>query len=119
MPSRQWFGREPAIVIQTISALLAVAIGFGLPGLNDGTAAGITALLTAAAGVYTAWAVRPVSPAIFTGVITTGAALAAAFGFDLPQTQVSLVVAGVTAVMTLLTRSQVTPDHDPDPALTR
>lgn len=109
----KWFGREPALVIQTIAALLTLLVGFGIPGLNDGLVATITALFTAGAAAWTAWHVRPVAPALFTGLITTGATLLAAFGVDLSQQQVSLVTVTATAVMALLLRAQVTPDHDP------
>jgi hypothetical protein len=113
MPETRWFGREPALMIQTIAALLALFVGFGVPGLNDGLVAAITALLTAVAAAWTAFHVRPVAPALFTGVIVSGATLLAAFGIDLSQPQVSLVTAGVVAVMSLLMRAQVTPEHDP------
>lgn len=113
VPESKWFGREPALVIQTIAALLALFVGFGVPGLNDGLVAAITALLTAAAAAWTAYHVRPIAPAVFTGVITTGATLLAAFGVDLSQSQVSLVTAAAATVMGLLMRAQVTPEHDP------
>lgn len=111
----KWFGREPALVIQTLAAILTLLVGFSVPGLNDGLVAGITALLTAGAAAWTAWHVRPIAPALFTGLITTGATLLAAFGVDLSQQQVSLVTVTATAVMALLMRAQVTPDHDPVP----
>jgi hypothetical protein len=117
MVQPKWFGREPALVIQTISALLALAVAFGIPGLNDGVAAAITATLTAGAGAWVAWHVRPVAPTVFTGFITAAATLAAAFGLDLTQQQVGLVAVAATAVMAMLTRAQVTPVHDPDPAI--
>jgi hypothetical protein len=108
------FGREPALWIGTLTALLAVAAGFGLPGVDDGLIAALTAFLTAGSGAWTAVRVRPVAPAVFTGVITTGATLLAAFGLDLAQQQVALVTAAAMAVMALVTRAQVTPDREPD-----
>lgn len=115
MGNTRWFGREPALVIQTISATLAVLIGFGVPFLNDGLAAAITAVLTAGAATWVAVHTQPVAPTAFSGFITAGATLLAAFGFDLSQQQVSLVTAGVTAVMVMLTRAQVSPVHDSAP----
>lgn len=106
------FGREPALWISTLAALLAVAAGFGLPGVDDGLIATITAFLTVAAATWTAVQVRPIAPAVFTGVITTGATLLAAFGLDLSQQQVSLVTAAAAVLVTLVARSQVTPQHD-------
>lgn len=109
----KWFGREPALVIQATAAILAVGAGLGLPGISDGVIAAGTAFLTAAAAAYTALHVRPVAPAVFTGVITTGATLAAAFGLDLAQGQVGLISAASLAIMAMLTRQQVTPAYDP------
>lgn len=119
MNDPRWFGREPALVIQTISAVLALLVGFGISGLDDGLAAAITAVLTAAAATWVALHVRPVAPTVFTGLVTASATLAAAFGLDLTQQQVGLVAMAATAVMAMLTRAQVTPTSDPDPALRR
>lgn len=115
MLSGKWFGREPALVIQTISALLAMLIGFGIPGLNDNLAGAVTAVLTAAASVWVAIHTQPVAPTVFTGLITAAATLLATFGLNFTQQQVSLVAMGVTALMALVLRAQVTPVHDPEP----
>lgn len=112
MPPTRIFGREPALWISTIAAALAVAVGFGVPGLDAGLAAALTAFLTAAAAAWTALRVHPVAPAVFTGVVSTGAVLLAAFGLDLSQQQVGLVAAAVTTVVTLVARAQITPSHD-------
>jgi hypothetical protein len=112
------FGREPALWISTVAALLAVVGGFGVPALDDGVIAAITAFLTAGAAAFTALHVRPVAPAVFTGAITTGATLLAAFGLDLDQHHVALVSAASIAVMTLIFRQQVTPNDDPSNSVT-
>lgn len=109
----KFVGREPALWIGALSAVLAVLVGFGLPGLNDGVIAALTAFLTAAAAVWTAFHVTPVAPTVFTGVVTSGAVLLAAFGFDLSQQQVSLVAGAAAVVMTLIARGQITPAKDP------
>jgi 4-amino-4-deoxy-L-arabinose transferase-like glycosyltransferase len=111
----KWFGREPTVVIATIASVLALLAGFGIPGLNDTLIGALTAFLTAGAAAFTAWYVRPITPALFTGLITTGATLVATFGLNLSQAQVSLVTASAIAVMTLFTRAQVTPISDPKP----
>lgn len=113
MDNSKWFGREPALWLQTIGALLAVGVGFAIPGLNDAMAAAIMGVLTAAFGVWTAFSVRPVAPTLWTSLIIAGAGFASQLGFDLPQERVGLLVAGATAVMTLILRAQITPAHDP------
>ena len=113
MGESKWFGREPALVIQSIVAVFAVVAGFGVTAVNDSVLAAVTAFGTAAAAAWTAWSVRPWAPAVFSGVVTTGATLAASFGFHLAQQQVGAIAAGAVTVMALLTRAQVTPEHDP------
>lgn len=109
-------GREPAVVIGAVSAILAVLVGFGLDFLSADQAGAISAALTAAAAVYTAVKVRPVAPSLFVGLITTGATLAGAYGFNLSQAQVGVLAAASVAVMTaLVTRPQSTPKSDPLP----
>lgn len=112
---KKWFGREPALVISALASILAVLVGFGFPGLNDGMAAAIVALGYAAAGVWTAAHVRPVAPTLFTGLIAAGAALLAEFGLHATQQQVTLLAAAVSTLMVLVFRAQVTPAHDPLP----
>lgn len=110
------FGREPALWISAIAALLAVAVGFGLP-VTDGQAGAITAVLTAGAATWTALHVRPVAPAVFSGLFTTGATLLAAYGVDLSQQQVGLISGAAITLMALITRQQVTPAADPRPGV--
>lgn len=114
--SRQWFGREPALVIAAISAILTMLVGLGLPGLNDQVAAAITTVFVAAATVYQAFAVQPVAPTVFSGLIVAAAALLSLLGVvQLDQVQVAMVTATVAAVMALVVRAQSTPVHDPLP----
>lgn len=113
MANDKWFGREPALYIQTLGALLAVAVGFAVPGLNDTMAAVIMGIATAAAGVWTAFHVKPVAPTVFTSLIIAGAALFVELGTQVSQQQVALIVAAATTVMTLILRAQITPADDP------
>jgi hypothetical protein len=106
MTGQKWFGREPALVLQTIAAALALLIGFSLPHLNDTLAAALMALLTAAAAAWTALHVRPIAPSIFGGLIAAGAVLVAQLGLHITQAQTGAVAALVAAVVALLTRSQ-------------
>ena len=112
---RKWFGRDPALWIQAVATVLAVLVGFKLPGLTDPMAAAIIALLYAVAGVYVAWTVRPWVPGFFTGLITAAAVLLGEFGLHLTQEQVSLLAAAVATFVTLWAYGRVTPEHDPRP----
>lgn len=107
------FGREPTLVLQAASALLAFLVTFGWDGLSDKQAGAIVAVLAAVFGVVNALQVRPVAPAVFTTLITTGAALLATYGLDFPQERIGQFQLAVVAVVALLTRQQVTPAADP------
>lgn len=107
-------GREPAVLITAATSLLALFVAFGLDGLSAKQAGAIEALLAAAATAWIASKVRPVAPTIFVGLITTGATLAAAYGYELTQTQVGSITAASIALMTaLVIRPQSTPKADP------
>jgi hypothetical protein len=107
------FGREPTLVLQSLSALLAVFVAVGLPGLSAEQAGLIVAAIAAGIGVVNALMVRPIAPAAFVGFIAAGAALLAAYGLELSQEVVGSVGAAVVVLLALLTRGQVTPNADP------
>jgi len=106
---RPWFGREPALIIGTVQAILTAIVMFGLPGLSDGIAAALVAGMTAFAGFVTALYVRPIAPTIANGLIAAMVVLVAAFGVDVPQTWTGAAVLVVSSLVTLFTRSQVSP----------
>lgn len=110
------FGREPTMWLQALTATLALLVGFGVPGLSDTLAAGITSLAAAVFAAWQAWAVQPVAPTVFSGVIATAAPLVAHFGFDLTQQQVGLISVAVATLVGLLVRPQSTPVSDPSGA---
>lgn len=102
-------GREPALWIAAIAAVLGIGVTFGLDGLSAGQAAAIVVALNAAAAVWAALLVRPIAPAVFTGAVSAGAALLAAYGLHVSQETVGAVNVAVLAVLGLLTRGQVSP----------
>jgi hypothetical protein len=110
------FGREPTLVLQTISAALAVLVTFGFSGLSSTQAALIVAALSAIVGAINAALVRPVAPAAFTGLVAALAALVTGYGLDLSQELVGAAQVLVVTVLALVTRVQVTPNADPRPA---
>lgn len=101
--------REPSLYIATIGTVLALAAGFGVPGLSAEQAGLATAVLTAGLGVWNALKVRPIAPAVFTYGIGTLATLLATYGVNLSQQQIGLVDAAVLAVLALLLRGNVSP----------
>lgn len=105
--NRSLFGREPAVVLGFVGAVLTVAATLGLPFLDAGAVAAIMALLTA---VVTAAFTRPVVPALGIGILTAGVALFAEYGVHASEALVAgltgLVVAGFAL---FAVRPQVTP----------
>lgn len=109
------FGREPTLVLQALSAVLAILVTFGFSGLSAEQAGLIVAALGAGIGVLNALLVRPVTPAAFTGLVAATAALLTSYGLDLSQELVGSVQVAVIALLALVTRVQVTPVTDPRP----
>lgn len=101
--------REPALLLNTIAAVLGLIVSFGPDWLSAGQAALIIAALNAGFGVLTAVLTRPIAPAAFTAFISSLAALGAAYGLEYSQENVGALNALVLAVLALLTRAQVSP----------
>lgn len=107
------FGREPTVILQTVSALLAIVVTFQMEWLTADQQVAIVAFLSAVLGAINAASVRPVAPAAFIAVATTGAALLTGYGLDLRPELVGSITAAVPVLLTLLTRVQVTPIESP------
>ncbi len=103
------FGREPALWINIIAAVLSLILTLNTGWMSPGQATAVVAVLTAGAGVITAMHTRPWSVSLFTGFISTLAVLAAGYGLHVT---VQLIA---TTVMTLIARGQITPAADPQP----
>jgi hypothetical protein len=107
------FGREPALWIAVVQGALILAFTLGVPGIDGGLAGAVTLVLTAASTAWTALAVKPISPAVFTGVIVALVQLLSRWGLDLSEVQGSSITGFVLLVVTLIVRGQVTPADDP------
>lgn len=108
-------GREPAVILGLVSAVLQLVVALGLPLSKDQTLA-INAAVAAVLGVVTAFYVAhdQLYPAIL-GFAQAGLALLLAFHFDLSAdttAAVMAVVAGALAVFGV--RPHVTPVVAPD-----
>jgi hypothetical protein len=110
------FGREPTLILQAASALLAVLVTFGFSGLSAEQAGLIVAAISAGIGVANAVLVRPITPAAFTAFVGALAALVTSYGLDLSQELVGTVQVAVVALLALVVRVQVSPVADPRPS---
>jgi len=106
-------GREPALWIGLIGALLAWAGGVGLDWLNAGQA---TAAITAITAVIIALTTRPIAPALYVAAVSAAAALIAEYGLHLSDESVASLGAIILAGFALFgIRPQVTPKTDQAP----
>jgi hypothetical protein len=100
------FGREPAAVIAAVGSVLTVLATLKMPWFTPGQAAAGSAVLAALILLATT---RPVAPSLVTGVVTTGAALFAAYGMSASPELVGGLTAATLAIFALITRQQVSP----------
>jgi hypothetical protein len=105
------FGREPALWLAGIGAVLAWAVSLGLDWLNAGQATAIVTFLTA---VVIAATTRPVGPSLFVGAVAAGAALFAEYNFAVSDAFVTGLGGIILAGFALFgIRPNVTPAADP------
>ncbi|HEY9366991.1 hypothetical protein [Streptomyces sp.] len=110
------FGREPVVVLNTLSAVLGLVVTLGVTSLTAEQAGATVAVVSAILGGIAAAMTRPIAPQAFTAIVAAGATAVAAFGFEVSQETVGAVNTVVLAVLTLLTRVQVTPTKPDAPA---
>lgn len=107
------FGREPALWIGLVGALVTWLVSLGLDWLNAGQA---TAITTAIAAGLIALTTRPVAPALFVGAVAAGSALFAEYNFAVSDAFVTGLGAIILAGFALFgIRPQVTPAADQAP----
>lgn len=104
------FGREPALIVGFIAAVVAVLVGLNLSWLSAG--AGV-AVVAAVGAIITAATTRPVAPALYVGAFVAVAALLAQYNYHLSDGLISGVGGAIMAAFALFgVRPQVTPAAD-------
>lgn len=109
------FGREPVVVLNTLSAVLGLIVSVGITSLTNEQAGAIVGIATAILGAIAAAMTRPVAPQAFTTVVAAGAVLVGTFGYDVSQGTIGAINTLVLAALTLLTRVQVSPSSPTAP----
>lgn len=110
------FGREPAAWVGLIEATLALAVAFAF-GVDQTTFGPIMAVVSAAAGVYTAWATRDTMLGVILGLVKAVVGLTAVYGLALADNQVGAIMAITAVLVGFFQRTQTTPVSDPvDPS---
>jgi hypothetical protein len=109
------FGREPVVVLNSLSAILGLIVTLGITSLTAEQAGATVAVVSAILGGIAAAMTRPVAPQAFTAIVAAGATAVAAYGYEVSQETVGAINTLVLAVLTLLTRVQVTPSSPAAP----
>lgn len=105
------FGREPALWIAAIGAVVTWGVSLGLDWLNAGQA---TAITTAVTALLIAATTRPIAPALYVGALAAGAALFGEYGLNISEAAVTGLGSIVLAGFALFgIRPQATPAADP------
>lgn len=110
------FGREPALILGFVGALVTWAVSLGFDWLNAGQA---TAIVTAVTGIVIAITTRPIAPALFVAATAAAAALFGEYGLHWSDAAVTGLGAIILAGFAFFgVRRQATPAADPRLALT-
>jgi hypothetical protein len=117
---RAIFGREPSAWVGLVEALIALLIMFpavNAAGLTQEWATIVLAVVSAAAGVFTAWATRDTMLGAILGLVKAGVGLVAFYGFALTTDQQGALLAAVAVLVGFFQRTQTTPvDRPLDPS---
>jgi hypothetical protein len=102
-------GREPTLWIALASQAVVLIGTFGLGFLNGEQASLIVVAINAVFAALNAYAVRPVSPVVFTYAVGSIVAVAASYGLELSIETVAAISSLTVGALALLTRGQVSP----------
>jgi hypothetical protein len=115
MKLKNLFG-EPAVITSVIAAAIALAISFGLDWSNEQVGL-VMAAVTAALGLYTAYATTGTVLSVFVGFAQSVLALAVGFGLHLSADKVGAIIAFITVALGFYNRTQNSPiTGDAEPA---
>ncbi len=113
MASPTIFGREPAAILASVTAVLSLLVGFGaleVIGLSSAADVGIVgAVLAAISAIYLAFATNESLLAPIVQLFKAGAALGAIYGLNLSAEESGLAILAIEAVFTAWHRDQVVP----------
>jgi asparagine N-glycosylation enzyme membrane subunit Stt3 len=103
------FGHEPALWVGVLASVLSFLVTLNIHGLTDQQAALFVTAVNAVAAVVVAIRTRPIAPAVFTGAVSSVAALAVGYGLHVAPATVGALNLVVLSVLALVTRGQVSP----------
>lgn len=104
-------GREPTLWLSFISSLVLLLGTLQFNWLDGDQAILVVTAINAVAAAITAYAIRPISPAIYTYAAGALVAVFATYGLDVTPDQLAMINGVVVMGLGLLTRGQVSPQE--------
>lgn len=102
------FGREPAVYVGLVEAVLTVLLAFGL-GITQTSYAPWVALVVALGGAYTAWATKDTMLGVALAVVKALIVLVTVYGLTLTDAQTGAIIGAVSIVIGFFQRTQTSP----------
>ena len=108
------FGREPAVFVGLIEAVLVLLLSFGLFDLTQNTIGLIMAVVVSAFGLYTAYVTNETLLGAAVGFVKAAFALAAVYGLALTTEQTGALIAVLTVTLGMYQRTHTSPLVNPN-----
>ncbi|TDD97659.1 hypothetical protein [Actinomadura rubrisoli] len=102
------FGYEPAVIAYAVNAAVALLVAYGLD-LSQGQVEAVAVITTGVLAAVAAVMTRPVVVSTITGAAATILTALAAFKIELTADQIGATVTGLSIVLALLLRQNVSP----------
>lgn len=106
------FGREPAVWVAFLEALVMLA-GVQLFDWSQEKVAAVVLVLNCLAGVYTAYVTRDTMLGVLTGLVKAAITCSITFGLDISDDLSAQLIALLTVSVGLFQRTQTSPLADP------
>lgn len=104
-------GREPALWVSFIASVILLLGTLGFRWLDGDQAAIVVVAINAIAAAFTAYTVRPISPAVFTYAVGSITSVFVAYGLNVSPETLAMLNGLVIMGLGLLTRGQVSPQE--------
>lgn len=116
------FGREPAVILHALQAVLAFLVtlpALNQLGLTEEVSGWVLTLAAGAVALLVAMATRPVVVSALTGAVQTLLTGFVAFGLPLSEQSSGALIAALNVLLMLLMPLGLTPAVDPAPGFVR
>lgn len=105
------FGREPTLWIAVVNAVVLGIATLGFNWLDNDQAGLIVLAINAVLAAVNAYAVRPISPAVFTYAVSAIVSVLVSYGLEITPDQLASLNAIMVVTLGLITRGQVSPQN--------